>query len=229
MQLLVSVASVDDARAALDGGADIIDAKDPARGALGAVSREVLRAIAGTVGGTRLLTAALGDADDIAAVECAAHVFAVAGAGLVKLGLAGTTDSARAAAFLSAAVRGAGGAGARVVAVAYADAGPASLSPAAILGLATGAGAAGLLIDTINKKGPGLRATVAPDTLAALVKAAHDEGLFVALAGRLTAADLPFARDAGADVAGVRGAACDGGRAGRVLADRVRQLRELCG
>jgi uncharacterized protein (UPF0264 family) len=34
MRLLVSVAGPDDARAALAGGADVIDAKDPGRGAL---------------------------------------------------------------------------------------------------------------------------------------------------------------------------------------------------
>jgi uncharacterized protein (UPF0264 family) len=32
-------------------------------------------------------------------------------------------------------------------------------------------------------------------------------------------------RDAGADIAGVRGAACENGRTGRVSADRVRLLQ----
>ena len=41
------------------------------------------------------------------------------------------------------------------------------------------------------------------------------------LAGKLAADDLPFVRDTGADVAGVRGAACEGGRTGRVSADKV--------
>jgi hypothetical protein len=50
----------------------------------------------------------------------------------------------------------------------------------------------------------------------------------VVLAGKLTADDLPFARDAGADIAGVRGAACDGGRTGRVAARKVRLLQSLC-
>jgi len=34
-------------------------------------------------------------------------------------------------------------------------------------------------------------------------------------------------RDAGADIAGVRGAACVGGRSGTVAADRVRLLRRV--
>ncbi|HEX2310549.1 MAG TPA: (5-formylfuran-3-yl)methyl phosphate synthase, partial [Vicinamibacterales bacterium] len=61
------------------------------------------------------------------------------------------------------------------------------------------------------------------------VERAHDAGLLVALAGKLAADDLAYVRDAGADIAGVRGAACDGGRTGRVSAERVRRLRALCG
>ena len=50
----------------------------------------------------------------------------------------------------------------------------------------------------------------------------------VSLAGKLAAPELPFVRDAGADIAGVRGAACDGGRTGHVTAARVRLLRHAC-
>ena len=45
MRLLVSVASATEASAALAGGADVIDAKNPLAGALGAVSVGVLREI----------------------------------------------------------------------------------------------------------------------------------------------------------------------------------------
>ena len=46
MRLLVSVRSAEEVAAALAGGADIIDAKEPARGSLGAVTATVLSAIA---------------------------------------------------------------------------------------------------------------------------------------------------------------------------------------
>ena len=94
--------------------------------------------------------------------------------------------------------------------------------------MAAHSGADGLLIDTADKRGPGLLRLVAPDALAALVARAHEAGLFVVLAGKLTADDLSVARAAGADIAGVRGAACDGGRTGRVAARKVRLLRSLC-
>ena len=53
MRLLVSVRSEEEARAALAGGADIIDAKEPSRGALGAVEIGVLREIVSVVNGLR--------------------------------------------------------------------------------------------------------------------------------------------------------------------------------
>jgi (5-formylfuran-3-yl)methyl phosphate synthase len=230
MRLLVSVSSAAEAAEALAGGADVIDAKDPLAGALGAVSAEVLREINAIVAGRRLLTAALGDAAGEAAIECAARTFAAAGAVLVKVGFAGIDSARRVATLTAAGVRGAaaGSGSAAVVAVAYADADRVgSLAPAALVEVAARAGAAGVLLDTADKSGPGLRELVQPPALAAWVTEAHDAGLLVAVAGKLTAADLTFVRDAGADIAGVRGAACDGGRTGRVTADKVRLLTHV--
>lgn len=229
MRLLVSVAHGADASAALAGGADVIDAKDPLRGALGAVTREALREIHAAVAGRRLVTAALGDAGDEATIERDARAYTEAGATLVKVGFAGITDTGRVSALTAAAVRGARVGNGGVVAVAYADAfRTASLAPGALAVVAARAGATGLLIDTAEKGGAGLRTLVTRRVLDAWVSEAREAGLMVALAGQLTADDLPFARDAGADIAGVRGAACDGGRSGRVSADRVRALRAVC-
>ena len=228
MRLLVSVATATEAMAALEGGADVIDAKDPSAGALGAVSIETLRSIHAAVAGRRLVTAALGDATDEAESESAAGAFAAAGAHLVKLGFAGTTNADRVAALIAAAVRGVQstrGQSVGVIAVAYADANRAnSLQPAAVVGEASRAGATGVLLDTADKNGPGLRRLFSVEALTEWVDRAHRAGLLVALAGRLTAADLELVRDAGADIAGIRGAACDGGREGTVTADRVSVL-----
>jgi uncharacterized protein (UPF0264 family) len=224
MFLLVSVANPADAAAALAGGADLIDAKDPAAGALGAVTPEMLREIQATVAGARPVTAALGDAAHEDEVERAAREFAEAGALFVKVGFAGVGSPARAAALAAAAVRGAGSSG--VVVVAYADAGRAgNLAPAALLDVAERADVRGLLLDTADKSGPGLCALQSPLSLARLVADAHAAGLFVAMAGKLEADDLRVVRDAGADIAGVRGAACLGGRTGVTSAERVRRLR----
>ncbi len=226
MQLLVSVADADDAAAAVAGGADIIDAKDPAAGPLGAVEIGVLRQIA-AAGAARFVTAAIGDAARQDAGERAALASATAGAALVKVGFAGTREPQNAEALLRAAIRGAlaGGRRCGVVAVAYADAdAAASISPDLLIVAAAAAGASGILLDTANKSGPGLRGLVTPEALKGWVMRARQRRLMVALAGRLQLDDLDFVREAGADVAGVRGAACDGGRAGRINVEKVRAL-----
>jgi hypothetical protein len=229
MRLLVSVANAAEALAALDGGADLIDAKDPRTGALGAVSIDVLHDIHAAIAGRRPITAALGDADDEATIQSAAATFAAAGAMLVKIGFAGIADARRIAALTTAAGRGAGSGsdrGSGIVAVAYADADRvASLPPGDLVDVAARAGARGVLVDTANKRGDGLRQLVTRTMLASWVAEAHANGLFVALAGKLTADDLPFVRDTGADIVGVRGAACSGGRRGRVEVHKVRLLQ----
>jgi len=229
MRLLVSVANAAEVSAALAGGADLIDGKDPQRGALGAVAEPVLHAILERVGGARPVTAAIGDATDDAAIERTACACAAAGAALVKVGFAGITSQARVAALAVAARRGVSTSSAGVVLVAYADADRvASIAPAAVVDVAARTGARGVLLDTADKNGPGLRALMTPAALAAFVAHAHQNGLLVALAGRLALDDLAFVRDAGADIAGVRGAACEGGRTGQVSVDLVRRLRGLC-
>ena len=121
MRLLVSVKNAEEAMAALAGGADLIDAKDPAAGALGAVSLDVLRDIHSTVAGLRPVSAALGDAIDEAANRAHARAYALAGASLVKIGFAGVSSRMRVGDLITAAMRGAAH-HADVIAVAYADA-----------------------------------------------------------------------------------------------------------
>ena len=89
-------------------------------------------------------------------------------------------------------------------------------------------GAAGVLMDPAFK-GTGLFELVSRDSVASWVAAAHGAGLLAALAGGLEGPDLQTAREAGADIAGVRGAACDGGRTGRVSVARVAALSALAG
>lgn len=229
-RLLVSAASSDDARAALEGGAAIVDAKDPAAGPLGPVPIHVFHAIVTTVARARPVTAALGDAQDEAAIESLARDFASAGASLIKVGFAGTSDIRMAAALARATLRGAaaGNPATGVVVVAYADVVGGAMSPTALLEVASSAGAAGVLLDTADKRGPSLTELVAPAWLAEWVRLAHRRALSVALAGRLRAEDLPIVAACGADIAGVRGAACDGGRNGRISAARVRELTRAC-
>jgi (5-formylfuran-3-yl)methyl phosphate synthase len=223
MRLLVSVASAEDARAAVEGGADIVDAKDPEAGALGAVTLARLREIRDAVAGARPLTAALGDAADAPAIERMARDFAETGVSLVKIGLLGAPHTGDAVKRVRAALRGAHGSG--VVVVAYADASSAEApSPAAVVDIAMCAGARGVLIDTVHKHGPGLLGVMSVDALRRWTATARAVGLLAAVAGKLTGPDLDRVAASGADIAGVRGAACDGGRNGNVSSQLVRKL-----
>ena len=226
MKLLVSVRDAIEASAALEGGADIIDAKEPAAGALGAVDLATFQHIVAAMADERPVTAALGDAEDERAIAHTANAYASAGARLVKIGFAGITSRTRVVSLVAAARDGAAGTRAGVIATAYADADRvASLNPFAMIDAAALAGATGILLDTVDKQGPGLTGLMSSERLHSWVSAAREARLLVALAGKLTENDLRIVNDAGADIIGVRGAACDGGRTGQIVAARVRAIR----
>ena len=66
------------------------------------------------------------------------------------------------------------------------------------------------------------------DALAELVAEAHGAGLEMALAGELRAEELVAVRATGADIAGVRSAACREGRRTAALdPSRIAALREV--
>jgi uncharacterized protein (UPF0264 family) len=230
MQLLVSVADPAEARSAVDGGADLIDAKDPSTGALGVVSLPTLRRIRAVVSGRRVVSAALGDADDEEAVERDAGTYGALGVGFVKVGFAGITDLTRIERCLTAAVRGVRAHSPHscgVVAVAYADTGGVtSVAPSALVSVAARAGATGVLLDTAHKDGPGLIRLLAHETLTSWVSLARAAGLTAAVAGKVTTDDLPSLFETGADIVGVRGAACETGRSSRVIERKVRALAQ---
>lgn len=227
MELLVSVSNAAEATEALKGGAGIIDAKDPFVGALGAVQPDVLSQIRAAVDARRLVTAALGDAHP--GVEELARDFVARGARLVKVGFVGIRDAGRVKAIVAALARSCDSVdqASGVIAVAYADDVTAeSLDATSLLSVAADAGARGVLVDTADKHGPGLLELWSPTAVEAWTVEAHSRGLMAAVAGKLRLDDLAVVADAGADIAGVRGAACAGGRGGRVTAERVRALAE---
>ena len=232
MELLVSVRSGAEVESALAGGADIIDAKEPAHGSLGPVSAEALAEILGRVPGEQALSIALGDVTDsrdvgeaITSQSLVARLAPI----YLKLGFAGVTGRNRLESMIQTAVRASvrHPASPRIVVVAYADwARAGALAPDAITEIAAAGGAAGVLLDTWVKDGRGLLGCMDRPDLEHWVGRARDAGLLTAVAGELKLEDIGLVSAAGADVVGVRGAACDGGRQGRVNAGRVRALRE---
>jgi len=231
MRLLVSVVDADEARAAAAAGADIVDVKNPAEGSLGAPVPAVIAEVRAAVPEDLPVSVAIGDMPNLPGTAALAALGAArSGATFVKVGLWGVSAQADAVALLRAVREAA--ADAVVVAGAYADArrvAPAPLAPELLPRVARAAGVDVCLLDTAVKDGRGLLDWLAPEALGSLVADAHAAGLQVALAGALRGEDLPAVSAAGADIAGVRSAACrDGRRSGSLDGARVRALRAAC-
>jgi uncharacterized protein (UPF0264 family) len=224
-RLLVSVRDASEAEAALSGGADLIDVKEPSRGPLGRADAGVIAEVVRTVNGQALVSAALGELRECPLIGVAADL--PKGIEYVKWGLAGllrqgwATFFARAWLFLWPGAR-------KAVAVAYADWVPAdSPRPADVVAFAAEQHIDTVLIDTYQKDGATLLNWLSIDEVSALIGTCRARRVGIALAGSLGPAEIEQLLPLAPDWIAVRGAACEGGRGGRVTADRVRALADL--
>ena len=226
MKLLVSVADAAEARAAIEGGADIIDAKDPTTGALGRVSLFVLQAIRETVVSSIPLSAALGDVRFLDEVPAQFDGIDIP-LSFVKLGIHGF-DAASCARGIAAGVARAsrlpGEPG--LVVVGFADIQKADgLTLAQMAELAVREGADGFLVDTARKASGSLFDYCTTGDLRD-IHSNLPAGFTFAVAGSLKVEDIAAAIETDAEVIGVRGAACEAGRASRVCSTAVAHLVE---
>lgn len=209
--LLVSVRDADEARAACAAGADLIDAKDPARGALGALPLDTVRAIVARIGGAATTSAVAGEprADDALCASVAA--MAATGVDYVKVALRPEFDD-HALAAAAAAARG------RLIGVLLAEDGVPLEAPRRL----AAAGFLGAMIDTRGKSGRRLPELAEAETLRAFVAGCRLHGLLSGLAGSLRIADIPELAGHGPDYLGFRGGLCRAGdRRGALWAERV--------
>lgn len=212
----------DDAEAAvvLAAGADIIDLKEPAEGALGAVSPETVRACVTRISGRKPVSATVGDLPMVPHLVTEA-VTATASLGVddVKLGVRSNGDPGGCFARLAEANHSAG-----LILVFFADAMP-GFDP---VGAAKAARARGVMLDTAEKASGALTEHMAIDTIAGFVAAGRHAGLMVGLAGSLRASHLRPLLALEPDVVGVRGALCrQGDRSHRLDPAACRRIRSL--
>ena len=236
--LLVSVRSPEEANAALRGGADILDVKEPRRGSLGMADIEVIAAIARQLADSNHdqtpratfipLSVALGEVHDwrdARSIPPLPESVTFAKLGLSHLAPHNNWSDEWLRVRHSFEERRT----ARLnwVAVAYADADAATSPPIDdVLTAAIDTNCSGLLIDTFTKTGLTLTDCCDLTSLAQLAERCHSAGLFLALAGRLTRESLPTLSRIPADVFAIRSAACEAAeREGRVTEPAVADFR----
>jgi uncharacterized protein (UPF0264 family) len=223
-KFLVSVRSAEEAEVALEGGADVIDVKEPRKGALGAAAPEIWRAVRAVVGSKAATSVALGElineAVESLVNQAAGFAFAKVGLGGCG-GIANWQDRWRALAKRLPV-------GTLAVPVAYADCEAADSPPVSeVLLLAASLPAKLLLIDTFDKSNGRLMDCVSREELAEIVLLAAERDVKLALAGSLRADDIAMVLELAPTYIGVRGAACRVGRDGAIELARVKSLAEI--
>ncbi|WP_036282868.1 (5-formylfuran-3-yl)methyl phosphate synthase [Methylocystis sp. ATCC 49242] len=217
--MLASVLSREEAEIALAHGADIIDCKDPARGALGALPLAQVSEIVAAVNGRRPVSAVVELPHDVAHARRDFEAAIATGVEYVKFALPVTPDAdeiIEALAPLAARVK--------LVAVIFADLGPDfDLLPA----LAR-AGFHGAMLDTAHKGKGRLIDIMNIGDLSEFVAKCRALGLASGLAGALEPPDAPRLLVTGASVIGFRGALCaHGDRRGAIDGRATALIRDL--
>jgi FolB domain-containing protein len=218
--LLASVTGPDEAALMLAGGADIIDLKDAARGALGALAPEVLRASVAAVGGRRPVSAVTGDLPmEPDVITNAVARTAETGVDYVKVGLfpgPKRPECIRALASLACSTK--------IVGVMFAD----RCADNGLLELMAEAGFAGAMLDTAGKGAGRLLDHIDIPALRLFIAPCREHGLMAGLAGSLEPPDVPRLLLLEPDYLGFRGALCVGrDRTARIDPEAIAVIREL--
>ncbi|MHA1683176.1 MAG: (5-formylfuran-3-yl)methyl phosphate synthase [Promethearchaeota archaeon] len=219
MKLLVSPNSIEGARQAITGGADIIDCKNPREGSLGANFPWIIEGMRKLVleSGHRgiKMSATLGDMPFLpGTASLAATGLASLGVDYVKIGVFGPSTVAQARDLLSNVVKSVKRVdeSIRVVAAGYADQRRlnASMPPMEIIDAASESGCDVVMVDTSIKDEKSLLDFMNVDEIHAFCDAGKSRGMDVALAGKLRMEDIPILKETKADIIGVRSLVCKG-------------------
>jgi len=198
---LASVATLDEMETALTAGVDILDLKNPSQGALGAWDTPDLISAVAFIDGAKPVSATIGDLPmEPETLSAAVAATAATGVDFVKVGFFADSDAQTCAQAIGNCERGA----ARLVAVLFADQSP----DFSLLGVLAANGFSGVMLDTADKIGGGLRHHLESPVLARFVEAAAAHGMFSGLAGSLALGDALPLLELGPDYLGFRGALC---------------------
>ncbi len=219
-----------EARAALAGGADILDVKNPKEGSLGANFPWAIREVDDLAGGRVPVSATIGDLDyKPGTASLAALGAAVSGADYIKAGLLGVKTRSQAEEMLEGIVKAVKDfdSGKKVVAAGYSDYARAGcVSPMLLPAAAAKAGADLVMVDTAIKDGRSTFEFMSEQDLLEFIRLGHDSGLEVALAGTIGFDHLELLKRLNPDIIGVRGIVCGGDRRSTIRAELVEKLKQ---
>ena len=212
--MLASVRSMDEALMALEGGADLIDLKEPSRGALGALDHAAVRICVQAIGGRKPISATIGDLPSMEpqAMVSAVERMAITGVDYIKIGFFAHPHTVDCMHALSEQARNL-----RLVAVLFADE---HYDLEMVESLARN-GFAGVMLDTAHKTGKSLRDWRSANELQTFVDRGRNAGLLTGLAGSLRRDDIPALLAMAPDYLGFRGALCSNGARSQHLDARL--------
>ena len=230
LKLLISPTNEKEAKEAIAGGADIIDVKNPQEGALGANFPWVIKRIRKITPKNLKLSCTLGEVPDLpGSMSLAALGAASLGVDYIKVGICGFSTNQEAISLLDSINKAAKECNPKikVVAVGYADAlRIGALDPIQIPEVAFKAHVDVAMLDTAVKDGKNLFTSLSLEQIKKFIDNTHRYGLEAAMAGSLSKEDLSAVYGLGADIAGLRGAACTKGDrvAGEIRQELVSEL-----
>ena len=200
---LASVQSLSEAQTLLPALPDILDMKDPSKGALGALSVEIVAEIVALINGRCQTSATIGDLPMQAGIiSSAMNAMASSGVDYVKIGLFPDTNLSACITELEATVKQLG---TPVIAVIFADKPPSH----DYLNLLKASGFYGVMVDTAIKNGHHLLDHWSATRLTNFVKDVHKQAMLCGLAGALRTEDIATLQPLGADYLGFRSALCE--------------------
>ncbi|MFX0062988.1 MAG: (5-formylfuran-3-yl)methyl phosphate synthase [Candidatus Hermodarchaeota archaeon] len=231
MKLLVSPINLSEARECVQGGADIVDVKNPAEGSLGAGFPWVIKEIRRFLPPELPLSAALGDVSfKPGTIALASLGLASCGVQYIKVGLHGICTLEEGIQLMKPVVETVKSYSNKIqiVAAGYADAKRIeAIKPYLIPEVGRIADCDLIMLDTAIKDGLRLFDHCKIDFLEKFVQRAHEQGQQAALAGSLRKEDLKVLAQIKTDIAGVRGAACSNSdrNQGTIQSSLIRELR----
>lgn len=219
-QMLASVMSLAEAEMVLDAGVDIIDLKDPNRGALGALSIDTVRDIVQFINGRALLSATIGDLpmQPTLITEKVIEMSAT-GVDIVKVGLFGHDNHQEVLASLQPCIES----GIKIVFVLFADE-----QPDLNLTMLSSFNIYGLMLDTQNKSGKNLLNFMHYNDLQSFIHNACKMEVCIGLAGSLNIESLELLMQLQPDFLGFRGALCEQQqRTNRLNNEAIKSIKTL--